>query len=69
MHRSSTGVVTHDWVSLDGATHYFQNATASAALSLGWGEGTLILNMQVDGEYSGRGSIKGYLDKITMYRW
>jgi hypothetical protein len=69
MHRSSTGVVTHDWVSLDGATHYFQNATASAALSLGWAEGTLLLNMQVDGENSGNGSIKGYLDKIVMHRW
>jgi hypothetical protein len=69
MHRSSTGVVTHDWVTLDGSTQYFENATASAALSLGWGEGTLILNMQVDGEYSGSGSIKGYLDKVTMYRW
>jgi hypothetical protein len=69
MHRSSTGVVTHDWVSLDGSTHNFQNATASAALSLGWPAGDLILNMQVDGEYSGRGSIKGYLDKLNVSRY
>jgi hypothetical protein len=69
MHRSSTGVVTHDWVNFDGAVHYFQNATASAALSLGWPEGELILNIQFDGVYSGNGSIKGYADRVTMYRW
>jgi hypothetical protein len=69
MHRSSTGVVTHDWVALDGAVHYFQNATASAALSLGWAEGDLLLNLQFDGENAGNGSIKAYLDKLIIYRW
>lgn len=69
MHRTSSGVVTHDWVSFDGATHYFDNATASAALSLGWSEGELILNVQVDGENSGSGSIKAYIDKLTVLRW
>jgi hypothetical protein len=69
MHRSSTGVVTHDWVALDGAVHDFKDATAPAALSLHWAEGELILNFQLDGENSGNGSIKGYFDKLTVYRY
>jgi hypothetical protein len=69
MHRSSTGVVTHDWVKLDGVVHYFQNATASAALSLGWAEGVLLVNVQFDGASSGNGSIKAYFDKLAVYRW
>ena len=68
MHRSGD-VVTHDWVSLDGAVHYFQKATAPAGLSLHWAEGDLLLNVQFDGENSGNGSIKAYLDKLIIYRW
>jgi hypothetical protein len=68
MHRSGD-VVTHDWVSLDGAVHYFANATAPAGLSLHWAEGDLLLNVQFDGENSGSGSIKAYLDKLIIYRW
>lgn len=69
MHRSSTGVVTHDWVNFDGVVHNFENATASAALSLHWAEGDLLLNVQFDGENAGNGSIKAYLDKLIVYRW
>jgi hypothetical protein len=69
MHRSSTGVVTHDWVKLDGAVHYFQNTTSSSALSLGWALGSLLVNVQFDGEYSGSGSIKAYFDKLVIYRY
>jgi hypothetical protein len=36
---------------------------------LGWGEGELLVNLQVDGEYSGKRNIKGYLDKLIIYRW
>ena len=69
MHRDSNGVVTHEWVALDGVTHHFQNATASSALSLHWSEGELIVNVQFDGEYPGHGSIKSYFDKLTITRY
>lgn len=69
MHRSSTRVVTQDWVNFDGAVHNFENATAPAALSLHWAEGDLLLNVQFDGENAGNGSIKAYLDKLIVYRW
>jgi hypothetical protein len=47
----------------------FNAATAPAGLSLHWAEGDLLLNVQFDGENSGNGSIKAYLDKLIIYRW
>jgi hypothetical protein len=67
-HRDSTGVVTHDWVILDGALSQFQNATGSSAPKLGWGIGDLVLNFQLDGAGSS-GSITAYVDQMTVYRW
>jgi hypothetical protein len=34
-----------------------------------WAEGDLLLNLQFDGENSGNGSIKAFLDKLVIYRW
>jgi hypothetical protein len=67
-HRDSAGIVTHDWVALDGALSSFQNATGPSAPNLGWGTGELILNFQLDGAGSS-GSITAYIDQMTVYRW
>jgi hypothetical protein len=67
-HRSG-GYVTHDWVSFDGKQSNFSGASASSAQALGWGKGTLLMNMQMDGYSGGSGSIKAYFHKTTYYRW
>jgi hypothetical protein len=67
-HRDSAGMVTHDWVVLDGALSSFQNATGPSSPKLGWGIGELILNFQLDGSGSS-GSITAYIDQMTVYRW
>ncbi|HEX6772823.1 MAG TPA: hypothetical protein VF126_12400 [Acidobacteriaceae bacterium] len=68
-HRNSYGVVTHDWVNLDGAHHVFSGTTYNAALSLGWAKGSLTTNLQIDGEYSGSGSVTAYAHKMIFYHW
>lgn len=68
-HRNSSGVVTHDWVNLDGSHHVFSGATASAALSLGWARGSLTTNFQIDGENRGSGSVTAFIHNMTFYHW
>lgn len=68
-HRNSYGVVTHDWVNLDGGHHVFSNATSNAALSLGWAHGSLTTNFQIDGEYKSSGSVTAYVHKMVFYHW
>lgn len=68
-HRDAGGVVTYDWVSVDGVQNSFQNATGPSALSLRWGMGDLLLNFQVDGSSATTGSINAYIDKMIIYRW
>jgi hypothetical protein len=69
MHRDDKGVVTHDWVNLDGAHNVFTSAPRVAAQALGWGPGDLVVNYQIEGENAGIGSIKSYIHKMTVYRW
>jgi hypothetical protein len=69
MHRDDSGVVTHDWVAVDGGSRSFSNAVGQAGHYLGWATGHLILNFQVDGASAGSGYIKGYFDKMHVYRW
>jgi hypothetical protein len=68
-HHDSSGNATYDWVNVDGKISYFSNATGPASLALGWAEGSLLLNLQLDGENSGSGSITMYLDELKVYRW
>jgi hypothetical protein len=68
-HRNSSGVVTHDWVNLDGAHNVFNGATGAAAMKLGWANGVLLTNFQIDGESGGSGSITTYIHKMTVYHW
>jgi hypothetical protein len=68
MHRDSSGVVTHDWLSFDGTSYSFNNAASPAGKYLGWQIGHLILNFQLDGSRD-NGTMKAYVDKLTVYRW
>ena len=68
-HRSSTGVVTHDWVNVDGNHGVFNNATGNAAEHLGWQPGTLQVNYQMEGSNKGSGSVTAYIHKMTIKRW
>jgi hypothetical protein len=68
-HRDDAGTVTHDWVNLDGNHSTFSNATAPGGMWLGWAPGALLVNYQLDGAYSGSGSVTSYMHKTTIYRW
>jgi hypothetical protein len=68
-HRNSSGVVTYEYVNLDGAHHVFNNATVNAAEHLGWAKGDLLINFQLDGASSGSGSITAFIHKMTIFRW
>ena len=68
-HRDSTGVVTYDWVNLDGTHSDFQNATGASALKLGWALGDLLINFQLDGNNADSGSITAFAHKTNIYRW
>jgi hypothetical protein len=67
-HRDTTGVVTYDWVTMDGTTSDFTSASGGSAESLGWTAGDLLLNFQLDGP-SASGSITAYIDEMTVYGW
>jgi hypothetical protein len=67
--RDSSGNVTYEWVTLDGKTSSFANATGPSALSLGWSHGDLSINFQLDGAAKGSGSITAYVEHLTIYRW
>jgi hypothetical protein len=67
--RTSEGVVTYEWINLDGKVSYFSGAKGSAALSLGWTRGDLLLNFQMDGSSKDSGSMTVYIDKMKIYRW
>lgn len=64
--RNDSGVITYDYVSLDGAKSTI-NATVPGAFALGWGQ-TLLTNFQVDGG-STNGSATVYLDDLVITRW
>jgi hypothetical protein len=68
-HRNSSGVVTHDWVAIDGNKRYFSNAVGFSGLNLGWARGDLLINLQFDGASSSSGYIKAYIDKLFIQRW
>jgi hypothetical protein len=68
-HRDSNGYVTHDWVNFDGTHSTFSGASGSGGLWLGWAKGDLLMNVQMDGYYTGSGSITAFFHKTTFYRW
>jgi hypothetical protein len=68
-HRDSSGNVTHDWVNFDGTHSTFSGATKLSAKDLGWANGSLVMNVQMDGSSTGSGSVTAYFHKMTFYRW
>jgi hypothetical protein len=68
-HRSSTGVVTYDWVNLDGTYNALNNATGNGAIDLHWAPGILNLNFQLDGAGEYSSSVQIYADELTIYYW
>jgi hypothetical protein len=68
-HRSSTGIVTYDWVNLDGTYQDINNATGHGAVALHWATGVLNLNFQLDGSSESSGAVTIYADKLTIYYW
>ena len=69
MHRDNSGVVTHDWVNLDGAHYTFNEAPRPSFQKLGWPAGVLVVNYQIEGESAESGSVRSYIHKMTIYRW
>lgn len=65
--RDDDGNITFNSVWLDGIEAPI-NATVFGAFSLGWANGDLMTNFQVDGAGSS-GSSTLYLDNLTFYRW
>lgn len=68
-HRNSSGVVTYDYVNVDGNHSVFSGASGYSAEFLGWAHGDLLINFQLDGASSGSGSITAYIHKMTIFRW
>jgi hypothetical protein len=68
-HRDDNGVVTYDWIHLDGTYTDFKGASGASAENLGWPFGDLLLNFQLDGAGAGDAPVTVYIDKITIDRW
>jgi hypothetical protein len=67
--RDISGNVIYDWVSLDGKSSTFSDASGPSAENLGWSVGDLILNFQLDGSNNASESITAYVEHMTIYRW
>jgi hypothetical protein len=65
---SAAGISTYLGVEFDGTYSAFSGATGSTADSLGWGVGTVLDNVQIDG-YGAYGSATVYMSTLTIYRW
>lgn len=68
-HRDDAGIVTYDWVNVDGTHSEFNNATGKSAEHLGWQKGTLLINFQIDGASKSSGTITAYAHQVTVFRW
>lgn len=65
---SAQDISTYIGVEFDGVYAAFSGATGSTADALGWGKGTVLDNVQIDG-FGASGSATVYMDKLTIYRW
>lgn len=64
--RDDVGNITYHGVWLDGVEAQI-NQTVPGAFALGWANGVLVTNFQVDGLGSGSATLD--LDNLTVYRW
>jgi hypothetical protein len=69
MHHDANGMVTHDWVTLDGVTSYFENATRQSSHFMDWERGIIDTQFQIEGSSATTGSLTAYAHKLTVYRW
>lgn len=65
--RDDNGNVTYQSVWFDGVQGDI-NQTVNSSFTLGWADGVLVTNFQVDG-YGTSGASTLYLDNLTIYRW
>ncbi len=65
--RDDVGNVTYHSVWLDGVEQAI-NQTVDSAFTLGWADGVLVTNFQVNGA-GASGSSTLYLDNLNIYRW
>lgn len=65
---SAAGISTYLGVEFDGVYSAFSGATGSTADALGWGKGTVLDNVQIDG-FGSAGSATVYMDRLTVFRW
>jgi hypothetical protein len=69
IHRDSGGYGTHEAVSLDGDYHSFGNITKTCTKDLGWQNGTLNFQFQIEGSSTSHGSASAYMHQWVIYHW
>jgi hypothetical protein len=69
MHHDPTGIVTHDWVTLDGVTNNFEDATRQSSHFMDWQRGIVQTQFQIEGTNATTGTVTAYAHKLTVYRW
>jgi len=67
-HHDTNGVLTYDWVALNGQVSRFVGATAPAARAMGWGKNVVQTQFQLDGLGAG-GSNTVYATNMNLARW
>lgn len=66
-HRDNALHITYDYVLVDGRKTEWSGQTYVSAEKLGWAEGDLVPNFQLDG--TGDGVMTVYYDKMHVWRW
>jgi hypothetical protein len=69
MHHDATGIVTHDWVTFDGVTSNFEDATRQSSHFIEWAPGITNTQFQIEGSSATTGTATAYIHKLTVYRW
>lgn len=68
-HRDANGMVTHDWVILDGVYNAFEDATRVSGRFIGWVPGHINTQFQLEGTSVTSGTATAYVHAFTVYRW
>lgn len=68
-HRGANGMVTHDWVILDGVYSAFENATRVSGKFIGWEPGQVNTQFQIEGSSPTSGKATAYVHAFRVYRW
>jgi hypothetical protein len=68
-HHDSKGVITHDWVTVDGVYTPFVGATKAHGKKLGWKKGDVNTQFQIEGSSKTSSTATIYAHDLTVYRW